>query len=123
MTGSSENSHPLDRAFQVLCHPRRRHVLLRLVDCDSAGGELQVNELGVGPDESGSRDLRLRHVHLPKLVDAGYVRWNEDTGTVRPGPNVDEIEPVLRLLSDHGDELPGTWTASDPEPSAVRRRH
>ena len=51
----------------------------------------------------------LRHVHLPKLARKGYIEWDEETGTIRRGPNFEEIEPLLTLMADHGDELPADW--------------
>jgi hypothetical protein len=51
----------------------------------------------------------MRHVHLPKLVEYGFVVWDEDEHEVEKGPNFDEIRPVLELLNDHAEELPDGW--------------
>jgi len=41
----------------------------------------------------------LRESHLPALEAAGYIEWDREAGTIRPGPNFDEA-------ADHVAELP-----------------
>jgi hypothetical protein len=109
MTPTSELTGALDRAFDVLGHAYRRRVL-HLVDEHSAAGEspLSVDDVVRRIDDEGVA-LRLRHTHLPKLADIGYVEWDETSGTIRAGPVFDEIEPLVELLTRHQDELPGEW--------------
>jgi len=52
---------------------------------------------------------RLVHNHLPRLEKAGYIEWDQDTGTISEGPNYDEIKPLLDLMENHADELPPDW--------------
>lgn len=59
--------------------------------------------------EIESLKTQLHHTHLPKLADAGYIDWNPDTGAICRGPSIDEIAPLLTLMSDHADELPDDW--------------
>lgn len=54
-------------------------------------------------------EAELHHVHLPKLVDAGYIEHDRETGEVRRGPKFDQIAPLLRLMANHPDELPDGW--------------
>ena len=32
----------------------------------------------------------LRESHLPALEEAGYIEWDREAGTIRPGPNFEE---------------------------------
>ena len=65
---------------------------------------------GSEEDEDGlQRLIEMRHTHLPKLVEYGFVEWDRDTHEVVKGPEFDEIEPLLELLDEHDDELPEGW--------------
>jgi hypothetical protein len=48
----------------------------------------------------------MQHVHLPKLADHGFIDWDQDTQRVTKGPQFDEIEPLLTVLSENQDVLP-----------------
>jgi hypothetical protein len=100
----------LDRMFDALRHPYRRRILL-LVGEDNPRDEeeFSVDDVATEDDDLELFTVELYHAHLPKLADAGYVEWDEDTHTVRQGPNFDEIAPLLRLIDAHRDELPDGW--------------
>ena len=51
----------------------------------------------------------MKHTHIPKLADMGFVEWDRETGTLSKGTNWSEIEPLLELLRDNRDELPEEW--------------
>lgn len=105
---SDSHTRPLDRMFDTLANPYRRRILGLVSERNPRSqDEFSVDDLGKDDDETLATELH--HVHLPKLVNAGYIEWDEDTGTVRRGPNFDEIEPLLRLLDEHRDELPDGW--------------
>lgn len=53
-----------------------------------------------------SHAIALAHTHLPMLDDMGYVVWNRESETVVKGPNWEEIEPVVRLLSENEERIP-----------------
>jgi hypothetical protein len=98
----------LDRMFEVMSHPFRRRILFRLSDYTSGSeGELTTGALKMGGDEPNVLAIQLRHLHFPKLANAGYIDWDESTDTVRRGPMFDEVEPLLRLMHNHQEELPG----------------
>jgi len=48
----------------------------------------------------------MQHVHLPKLADHGFIDWDQDAQRVTKGPQFDEIEPLLTVLSENQDVLP-----------------
>jgi hypothetical protein len=98
----------LDETLKLLAHPRRRRVLLTLLD---QGLEPTATEqAAVVRAHSGQElDIEMRHVHLPKLERAGLVRWDRETETVETGPHFEEVAPLVRLLHDNQHRLPGRW--------------
>lgn len=77
-----------DRYFTALADERRRDLLLTVQD-------ERIHQVDT---DSGETATRLTHVHLPMLEDAGLVRWDRDAGTIAPGANYDELEPVISVL-------------------------
>ena len=49
------------------------------------------------------------HHHLPKLADAGYILWDDQTYEISQGPRFAEIEPFLELVQTHSERLPDGW--------------
>jgi hypothetical protein len=104
-----------DRAVDALGHQYRRRLLVALLDHNPQDDDdAQDAERALGTVEGEAEDpagveLELTHTHLPKLEDLGYITWNRETGKVKKGPRWDEIEPLLKLLRDHQDELPEGW--------------
>lgn len=96
---------PVDAAFDALADGRRRRLLATLSErepCHPADA--------LRPD-ADAHEVRIehRHVHLPKLEEAGFVEWDSDTNELWRGDRFDEVRPLLELLSDHDDELPDDW--------------
>lgn len=100
----------LDGLFDVLSHPYRRRILIRLHDRnpreESSFSTDSVGEEGVDTDRLG---IELHHHHLPKLEAAGFIDWDRDADAIRRGPRFDEIAPLLDLMDRHSDELPQDW--------------
>jgi predicted transcriptional regulator len=97
-----------DDMLDVMSHIQRRKLLMALMDHNPQDDTLSV-PAGSEDVDSIERLVQMKHVHLPKLVDHGFVEWNRDTHEVTKGPNFDEIRPLLELLDDHKDELPQGW--------------
>lgn len=95
----------VDRAANLLRDRHRRRILLGLSD-GRVGHETDVTMRRSDLDEVESD---LQSTHLPMLEEEGIIEWNRETGEIRKGPNFDEIEPFLRLLREHDDELPPFW--------------
>jgi len=99
-----------DQVLSVLAHPYRRELLIALIGHNpQADDDLDPLELLGGNEDPDVTEVELRHVHLPKLEDEGYIQWNTDTGEISKGPNWDEIAPLLELMYTHRDELPDGW--------------
>ena len=88
-----------DDQFDILANEDRRQLLWRL-------GEPGTDAVTIPEDvHTGDRPARvlhtaMRHRHLPKLRDAGYVRWNPEGDVVLRGPKFGELQPLLRVLRD-----------------------
>lgn len=100
----------LSTALESLAARDRRRLLNDL----RRDGPLELEEPATVVVDGSGRDLdelaaELRHVHLPQLAEAGYIEHDAENGIVRKGPKFDEIEPLLRLMTDHAEELPEGW--------------
>ena len=93
----------LDRAAEALSNSRRRSLLSDLKEKNPQHVEIGVAAEG---DDTGA-DLRLVHVHLPKLEEYGYVSWDRETGEIVRGPDWEEVRPLLEDLEEHGEDLGG----------------
>jgi hypothetical protein len=104
------NPASLDAMLHALCHPYRQRILLAVSDHGPRTGE-EFTPDSFGPDDADDVERKrmrteLYHSHLPRLAKLGYVEWDSETGTVRRGPNFEAIDPLVRLLVEHEDELP-----------------
>lgn len=102
------DSTPLDQAIDALSNPTRRRLLLSISEY-GPHEDFSLDALATPETDHDQLTVQLYHVHLPKLADAGYVDWDGDVDTVRPGSNFEEVAPVLQLLHHHRDELPPGW--------------
>lgn len=99
-------SRGMDRVLELSAHRRRRQILFML----RRGEPVTESGLAVrGSRDDGGHSGGVRHVHLPKLAEAGYIEWDRDTGEIGRGPRFDEVEPLLDLIENHSDELPPDW--------------
>lgn len=91
----------LDQIFSVLSDRHRRQLLLGLLRYDSLTRR-DDREIRAVDDATDPRKLRteMRHVHLPKLEEAGFIEWERAAETVARGPAFDRIEPVLRGVAE-----------------------
>ena len=98
-----------DTALDELAHVQRRKLLVSLLAHNPQDDTPAV--VGKPDDESESLDrfVEMKHVHLPKLVEYGFIEWDQEADEVHKGPKFDEILPLLELLDAHEDELPPGW--------------
>lgn len=101
----------LDTALTALADERRRRLLVAFLDRDprTEGGVRVPEDLHDRDGTTGPSVAEMYHVHVPRLEDAGFVRWNGDDHTAVEGPKFDELRPLIEVLCDHADELPGEW--------------
>jgi hypothetical protein len=105
----------VDERFELLSARYRRYLLYSLsyftTPVALARVADKVTELANGepadelPDERLEIYMQLYHTHLPRLVEAGVVQFNQTDDTVEFGPNASQLVPLLRRLVD--EEFPG----------------
>jgi predicted transcriptional regulator len=98
-----------DDMVDALADVQRRKLLVALLQHNPQDDAPVVIADSDGEADAVDRLVTMQHVHLPKLVDYGFIEWNEETHEVSKGPKFDEIRPLLELLDDHEDELPADW--------------
>ena len=98
----------MDRILEALGSRYRRLILLLLKE----GLVEQKVDLKVRAESDIDKtkpEIELVHNHLPRLEDAGYIKWDQETDEISKGPCFKEINPFLELLENHADELPRDW--------------
>ncbi len=99
----------MDDALDALGHVQRRRLLVALLDHNPQDDSPSVIT-GSDQDVDALEELvAMEHVHLPKLVEYGYITWDREQREVSKGPEFEEIRPLLDLLVEHEDELPQGW--------------
>ena len=98
-----------DDALDGLADVQRRRLLVSLLEHNPQDGDPVV----VGDTETEIEALQsltaMNHVHLPKLVEYGFIEWDREANEVSKGPEFVEIRPLLELLKEHADDLPENW--------------
>ena len=94
-----------DRQLWALGHIRRRQLLIALL----AEQKVHIDELEITEAERRMLLVEVKHAHLPKLDDHGFIDWEPERNRVMRGPEFEEIEPLLELLHDRRDALPSGW--------------
>ena len=95
-----------DDQLSVLSNHHRRRLLVALAQQTPQPDRLAPSR-GLATD-GGNRDqtIALQHIHLPKLADHGFIDWDQDAQRVTKGPQFNEIEPLLTVLSENQNVLP-----------------
>lgn len=112
MNQSMSQADPaLDTYLELLSNHYRRRLLVALLDHnpqDDADTHIP-DHIVLEDDDLESVQLRMNHIHLPKLEEAGFIEWSPGANEVRKGPRFGEIRPLLELMVNHADELPEGW--------------
>ncbi|WP_436925840.1 DUF7344 domain-containing protein [Halosimplex amylolyticum] len=106
MAHSQSTPAERDALFAVLADPRRRR-LLELLEHLEPGRRTTLSDLSerlAAAEESTEREQRqnvavtLRHVHLPKLDDAGLVEYDPETNVVETVDRTDDRAELGRAM-------------------------
>lgn len=102
-----------NQIYDVFTAEPRRMIIYSLMN-EPEGRRLPLPEAAVPQHKSVDTEsfrVQLRHQHLPKLADAGYVRWEADPLCVQRGPNFDEAATILKRVTEPVDGLPESLIA------------
>lgn len=107
--GEERTEISFDDMVNALADVQRRKLLIALLEHNPQDDSPVVIVGSKSGANAVERLVTMHHVHLPKLVDYGFIEWDEGNHEVMKGPTFDEIRPLLELLDDHEDELPSDW--------------
>lgn len=105
----------LDDEVDLLANQRRRYVLACLADTTqplvltSLAEDVAIYENESPRTEISNEEVRtirtsLYHSHIPKLVDAGVVKYNQERGLILGVDSADLVERMLCLTADSEEE-------------------
>ncbi|WP_336402213.1 hypothetical protein [Haloarcula pelagica] len=88
MTGGDQvDDSGLDSMLNVLSNRYRRRLLVALLEHNP-----QEDDDPQAPDDVTYQDenleelmVQMRHSHLPKLADEGFIEWSRETNAIRSG--------------------------------------
>jgi hypothetical protein len=126
---SKSQKPPRTRVIDAITDAPRRSLLAHLVEHGRTSEGVLANVLakaddrttadGSGRDAPSTIRTQLRHVHLPRLADAGLVSWDRSEETVAPvGPAQDDTW-VTRVLEVADEDWDAALSAVENE----RRAH
>ncbi|GCF12922.1 hypothetical protein Harman_08570 [Haloarcula mannanilytica] len=102
---------PMDDRLSLLSSRYRRYLLYALSQYTTPVSLAvltdTVTEIEYGTPVEEYRDERLDiytalyHNHLPRLVDAGVIRYDQSEDTVDVGPNAPALVPLLESTLEH----------------------
>lgn len=107
---STKNCVDLDQVFSALSHPIRRGILTAVMK-DNPRRQGEFKKMEFRPDDTTKEtiEIELRHSHLPQLDKGDFIDWERRSGKVTRGEKFEEIRPLLELMDNHREELPGDW--------------
>ncbi|QCJ46816.1 hypothetical protein [Haloprofundus sp. MHR1] len=97
-----------DQLFDAISAEPRREIIKSLLDVPQER-RLRLPEAAESPNQSIDSEtfvIELRHHHLPKLAEGGYVRWERETFCVQRGPNFAEPAFIIENVLESTDEIP-----------------
>jgi len=95
--GRAVSSEAIDTMMDALKSRPRRVTLMTLL------GDTTETSIGTLERQINRENTRKRlyHSDLPRLANAGYIRWDDDSETISQGPKFSEVEPLVQLLKEY----------------------
>lgn len=106
--GNERDTETWDQLYDALAaQPRRMIIFSLLKEPDEQRLPLpDAAQSSSQPVDSEDFCVQLRHRHLPKLADAGYIRWQSDPFCVQRGPHFQEPALVVGKITEASDGYP-----------------
>lgn len=98
---------PLDRVFDALQSPYRRQLLCALLEAPPDTEEPTHASSVLADNELCEIDPEAYHVHIPKLVEMGYVEWDPRQNDICRGPRFAELQPMVEIIRTNQELLLG----------------
>ncbi|WP_139172805.1 DUF7344 domain-containing protein [Halopelagius longus] len=92
-----------DNHFEVLANGHRRRILASLLE-ENPHSVFPVTTGEVSAERQRKVQIAFRHVHLPKLDAAEFIDWDPESDRIAEGTRFEDIEPLLRYLTDEYDD-------------------
>lgn len=89
----------------ILGDAQRRELLLDLLEYASQSGPPPSIVVSKRDADPVSHLVAMKYDHIPELEAYGIIDWNVSRHEITPGPNFDQIEPVLEKIRDDKIEL------------------
>ncbi|UHQ99026.1 helix-turn-helix domain-containing protein (plasmid) [Natrinema zhouii] len=99
----------LNDILVVLADEHRRQLLTALLEHNPQAAVQTSEGMQLNDEQWGDLEVEMYHNHLPRLEEAGFIRWQKEQNMVVKGPEFDQIKPVLELLEENEDEMPIDW--------------
>lgn len=106
---------PTDALHGLLAHHRRRHVLVCLDQHDRLALADLADEVAAREHDEPIAEIpeeevlciysSLWHAHVPKLVEANVVEYDQDRDIVSLGANADQLQQYLSI-DESGEDSP-----------------
>jgi hypothetical protein len=96
----------LDTQLNVLANVHRRRLLIALAQSNPQHDQTSASSASETNSDEHDQAIVMRHVHLPKLEDRGYIDWDQEAQRVTKGPQFDDIQPLLTVLIENQEALP-----------------
>ncbi|SNZ04955.1 hypothetical protein SAMN06269185_0734 [Natronoarchaeum philippinense] len=89
-----------DNAFEALANEHRRTLLLDLLESNPqyVATNPPPSVRSDLPDAEQQLRMEMYHLHLPLLVDYGFIEWDKDTNEITTGPQFEEVRPLLEVV-------------------------
>lgn len=94
------NNDRTDRALEVLSDNQCREILVLLSEESIGDPELSLETIVERCENASVSEASLYHHHIPKLVEARIIEWDDETMTVQHGEAFDVITDLLEFIDD-----------------------
>jgi hypothetical protein len=97
-----------NRVFDAVSAEPRRQLIVSLVDAEPSE-TVPLPESAINPNvpvDPETLRVELRHNHLPRLAEEGFVEWGTDPLRASQGARFDEVAVVFETLHGASAELP-----------------